>query len=334
MSQQLLNQAGVFTYNAMNALNALLASQGIVTQGNVWWVRPGTGTDTLDQGGGQTPARAFKTLAFALTQATANQNDVILLCGESNTAANTTDYQSSNLDWNKNGVHLIGLNAGNLCSPRSRIACASTGATFANLFTLSASGCLIAGIEFYQGAGLTTLSAAQICATVTGSRNTFLRCAISGIGDTTVDYAGSCSLKVTGNENTFDTCYIGLDTVIRSSATYEAIVTGTAARTWFKNCSFESYTSLTTFRAVSVGTSVDRWVRFDDCEFGAAVGITGVAVPAGTLGVTTLNGQVRVINPKLFGYALLVSGGSTAVKVLAFQNATTVQGVGASAASS
>ena len=79
---------------------------------------------------------------------------------------------------------------------------------------------------------------------------------------------------------------------------------------------------------------MDRWVRFDDCEFGAAVGITGVAVPAGTLGVTTLNGQVRVINPKLFGYALLVSGGSTAVKVLAFQNATTVQGVGASAASS
>ena len=335
MSQQLLNQAGVFSYNAMNALNALLASQGIVTQGNVWWVKPNSGTDTLDQGGGQTPARAFDSLHFALTQAKAGQNDVILYCAESNTAANTTDYQSSNLDWNKDLVHLIGINGGNFCAPRSRIANAAAATSFAKLFTVSASGCLIAGIEFFQGAGATTLSAAQTCVTVTGSRNNFVNCAICGIGDSTLDYAGSNSLTDTGSENTFQGCYIGLDTQVRgTAATYEVLISGTAARTQFIDCQFASYANSTAWRAVSIGTSVDRFVRFVRPIFSASVGLPGVAIPAGAIAVTTMNGQVQVIQPALFGYALLVSGGSTVVKVLAFQNATTVQGVGASAASS
>ena len=212
-----------------------------MTQGNVWWVRPNTGTDSLNANGGQTPATAFKTLSFALTQATANQNDVILLCAESNTAANTTDYQSSVLTWNKDGVHLIGINGGSFCSPRSRVSNPGTGASFANLFTLSANGCLISGIEFFQGAGSNTLSAAQTCVTVSGSRNAFVNCAISGIGGTTVDYAGSNSLTVTGTENTFQHCFIGLDTSVRGTAAVsEVYVSGTAARTIFDSCHFVS----------------------------------------------------------------------------------------------
>ena len=335
MSQQLLNQAGVFTYNAMNALNALLASQGIVTQGNVWWVRPGTGVDSLAAGGGQTPASAFKTLTFALAQATANQNDVVLLCAESNTAGGTTDYQSSVLTWNKDLVHLIGINAGSFCSPRSRVSNAAASNSFANLFTLSANGCLISGIEFFQGKGATTLSAAQTAVTVSGSRNVFVNCAISGIGDSTLDYAGSNSLTVTGDDTTFINCYIGLDTQVRgTAATYEVSIAGTAARTRFVDCEFASYANSTSWRAVSIGANVDRFVKFIRPVFAASVGLPGVAIPAGVFSVSAMNGQVQVVQPALFGYGLLASGGSTLVKVLAYQNATTVQGVGASAASS
>ena len=334
MSQALLNQAGVFTYNAMNALNALLASQGIVTQGNVFWVRPRTGTDSLQGNWGQTPAQAFKTLAFAYAQCTANQNDVVVLCAEGNSAANTTDYQSSVLTWAKDLVHLVGVNAGSFCSPRSRVANASAAASYANLFTLSANGCLIYGIEFYHGAGSNTLSAAQTCVTVSGERNRFVNCAISGIGDTTMDYAGSNSLTISNSENVFQHCYIGLDTVIRSTAAAECIISGTAARNLFEDCHFGSYTSLTTFKAVSVGTSVDRWVKFKTCEFSVAVNVASAATPTGAIGLTTMNGQVYVIQPALFGYALLTTGGNTYLKVLTFQNATTVQGIGASAASS
>ena len=333
MSQQLLNQAGVFGYNAMNALNGLLASQGIVTQGNVWWVKPNSGTDTLDQGGGQTPGRAFRTLNFALTQAVANQNDTILLCAESNTAGNTTDYQSSVLTWNKDLVHLIGINAGSFCSPRSRIAPAAAATSFAKLLTVSANGCIISGVELFQGAGSTTLSAAQAAVTVTGARNNFVGCAISGIGDATLDYAGSNSLTVSGNENSFTDCYLGLDTVIRGTAAAEVILSGTPARTLFRRCHFASYTSLSTFKSLSVPVGADRWVKLEDCTFEAAQNITGAVAPTGAIGITTMNGQVMVNRPAVYGYGLLVTGGNAYVKVLAYQNATTVQGVGASAAS-
>ena len=300
--------------------------------GSVFHVKPLSGLDTND---GLTPATAFKTLAAAQTAATAGQNDVVFLHAESNTAASTTDYQSAALTWAKDMVHLIGVNAGSFCSPRSRVAPLSTAAVFANLFVLSANGCLIQGIEFYQGAGLTTLSASSTCVTVTGERNVFVGCAISGIGAAGLDYAGSNSLTINGGgENLFKNCYIGLDTVIRSTATYEVLVTGTAARTVFDGCHFASYTSLTTWRAVSIGTAVDRFVKFTDCTFEAVQNAASSAVPAGTLAVTTLNGQVFLIRPALFGYALAVSGGNTYVKVIAAQAATTTQGVGASAAAS
>lgn len=332
--QSLLTSGGAFTYQDRDIINQALASLGIVTPGNVWWVRPYSGTDSLNgTNAGLTSQTAFKTLAFALSQATADQNDVVLLCAESNTAAKTTDYQSANLAWSKNGVHLVGVNAGTFCSPRSRISNASAAASYANLFTLSASGCLIYGIEFYHGAGSNTLSAAQTCVTVSGERNRFVGCAISGIGDTTLDYAGSNSLTVSNSENIFQHCYIGLDTVIRATATYEVSIT-TAARTIFEDCHFASYTSLTTWKAVNVASTADRFVKFRDCEFEAVQNISSAAVPTGAIACASMNGSVMVIRPALVGYALLVTGGSAYVKTLSWQNATTVQGVCASAAAS
>jgi hypothetical protein len=76
---------------------------GIMTQGNIWFVKPYTGSNSND---GKTPSTAFKTLAGALAAATANHNDIVYFCQENNTASETTDYQSVNLNWNKDGVHL------------------------------------------------------------------------------------------------------------------------------------------------------------------------------------------------------------------------------------
>jgi len=150
------------------------------TQGKYIFVKPYSGVNGND---GLTPATAVKTLAYALSLATANQNDVVFLLAESNTAASTTDYQSSNLDWNKDGVHLIGVNNGTMIGQRSRIAPLSTATAFANLFTVSANNCLIANIEFFQGAMATNPSAASTCVTVSGQRNRLVNCQISGIGE-------------------------------------------------------------------------------------------------------------------------------------------------------
>jgi hypothetical protein len=308
----------------------LMAAAFVPTQGNIFFVNPFSGNDT-NPGSITAP---LKTLAQALALATAGQNDIVYMLANSNTASQTTDYQTANLNWNKDMVHLIGVNGGPMIGQRSRVAALSTVTAFANLFTLSANGCLIANIEFFQGQMGTNPTAASTCVTVSGVRNRFQNCQISGIGHSDLDDAGSNSLTITGDENIFQHCYIGLDTVIRATATAECILSGAPARTIFEDCVFASYTSGSTFKAVSIATTVDRFVQFKDCVFYTSENITSAVAPTGAIGITTMNGQVQVIRPSVFGYSLLSTGGNAYVKVLAFQNATTVQGIGASAAAS
>lgn len=330
-SYPMQTDGGALTQKTLNSLISMVNAV-FGTPGQVWWVNPKTGNDQND---GQTPQTAFATLAKAHASAADGNNDVVYLVAASQSASLTTAYQGSALTWSKNLLHLVGVNAGSFISQRSRVATLASAAAFANLFVVSGSGCLFWNLEFYQGAGSTTLSAAQTCVTVTGVRNRFLNCTISGIGDSTLDYAGSNSLTISSaDENIFQHCYIGLDTVIRASATNEVIITGTTARSVFEDCTFASYTSGSTFKAVAIGTAVDRFVQFKNCTFYTAENITSAVAPTGAIGITTMNGQVQVINPAVFGYSLLSTSGNTYVKVLAFQNATSVQGIGASAASS
>lgn len=290
------------------------------TQGKYIFVKPYSGVNGND---GLTPATAVKTLAYALSLATANQNDVVFLLAESNTAASTTDYQSSNLDWNKDGVHLVGVNNGTMIGQRSRIAPLSTATAFANLFTVSANNCLIANIEFFQGAMATNPSAASTCVTVSGQRNRFVNCQISGIGDTTLDDAGSNSLTITGSENIFQHCYIGLDTIIRATSVTEVVLSGTPARTIFESCHFETYTSGSTFKMVTVPTGADRFVKFLDCDFHAVQNITSAVAPTGLIGITTMNGAVIVKNCYLYGFAQYVTADNAYVQMLGFNGLAT-----------
>ena len=90
----------------------------VVTQGNVFFVKPRTGNNNAD---GKSPASALKTLVEAQARATANQNDVVYMMAEGNSAANTTDYQSVAFDWAKDGVHLLGVDSGPFIGQRARI---------------------------------------------------------------------------------------------------------------------------------------------------------------------------------------------------------------------
>lgn len=273
-----LNQQGQFPaattvvdpvfYNAVQSLIGA-SNAPILTQGNVWWVRPATGSDSNN---GQTSATAFKTLAAALSAATANQNDIVLLCAESNTASGTTDYQSATLNWNKNLVHLLGVNDGPALSQRSRIAFASTYNTASNLFTLSASDCLIANVAMFMGIAGTNPLGGML---VTGQRNVIRRCHIAGIGNAANDIAGAYSLNLSGaEENVFEDCVIGLDTVpLSAQANSQILITAnvgvSATRNLFRNCMILQYAAHATnplfLRAAA--TTIDRWLRFHDCIF-------------------------------------------------------------------
>ena len=270
----LLTEAGVFTYQARDAINSLITSQGVLTQGNVWWVRPISGNDAND---GKSPASAFQSLSAALSAATANQNDIVLLCAEGNSAAATTAYQSALLTWNKDLVHLIGINAGPLFSQRSRIAFAAgyTGAT--DLFDLTANGCRIEGIEFFMGVASANPTG---CLTVTGNRNHFVRCHIAGMGNAANDISGAYSLQLKGaEENLFEDCTVGQDTVQLGAGTSNSVMLFSnsagvgCTRNYFRSCRFLLNTSSTTvclfLRAVA--SSMDRETVLEDCLFMVAI---------------------------------------------------------------
>lgn len=268
-----------------------LSSMVLPTQGNIWWVRPRTGNDNNS---GQSSVDAFQTLAAALNAAVANQNDIVFLASENNTASLTTAYQTSTLNWNKDSVHLIGVNDAPMIGQRSRVALQSAYATASNLFTLSANGCLVSNIEFFEGVASVLPTG---CFKLTGQRNHILNCQISGMGNAANDIAAAYSLSLTGaSENLIEECYIGLDTVTLGAAANSQILCASAAvRNILRRCMVVTYTNHATnnnFLRAATG-SLDRWLRFEDCIFmnpidAASTNLTQAFIVASDAGGTVL----------------------------------------------
>lgn len=311
--------AGALTSQTLQSLQAMVNAI-FGSPGQVWWVNPFYGSDSNN---GQTPATAFATLAQAHASASDGNNDIVYLMANSNTASQTTSYQSSGLTWSKSLLHLIGWNGGPMLGQRSRIAPLATAATFPNLVTLSGNGCLFANLEFFQGATATNPSTASTCVTVSGQRNHFVNCQISGIGHSDLDDTGSNDLTVSGSENLFEDCYIGLDTIIRTSALAGVVMSGTNTRNMFRRCFFVAYTSSTSYKFMTVATGTDRWLRLNDCDFAAIPNLASSAIPTGAIGITTMNGFVVVKNPALFGVAQIVTADNAYVVVLGLNGLAT-----------
>lgn len=280
---------GAITLPTLQTIQAIAAGV-FPTQGNVYVVNPRTGNDN-NPATFQSP---LKTLAAALAAATPNQNDIVYLCAAGNTAGNTTDYQTSTLDWNKDLVHLIGINSGPQLGQRSRIAFQAAYATASNLLTVSANGCLISGIEAFAGVA-SALPTGSV--KITGQRNRFVNCQLSGMGNSANDIAGAYSLFLSGAaENVFDECYIGLDTVTLGAAANSQILCGSAAtRNLFRNSKVATYTNHATnnnFLRCPTG-SLDRWLIFEDTQFinpidSASTNLTQAAIIASDAGGSVL----------------------------------------------
>jgi hypothetical protein len=209
--------------------------------GNIWHVRPRLGSDV--NASGKNWQSAFKTLRRAKEVAVANQNDVVLFAGEGNASANCTDYQNGLLTWDKDLVHLIGVNSGVSNSPRSRIAFTAAYAAATDLFKVTAHGCYFQGIQFWEGVASALPTG---CMTITGRLNKFKNCHIVGIGDAANDIAGAFSLNLKGAiQNEFEDCVIGTYTTSAGAASggnSQILYTGTgsaatcSAGNRFKRC--------------------------------------------------------------------------------------------------
>ncbi len=263
---QKIDQTGAFLAATADIINRNFAQAGITTQGNVYWVEAGTGQDGND---GSSPATALKTLNAALGRCVEGHNDVVLLCGQSNTAGLTTDYQNETLAWNKDLTHLIGINSGPLLSQRSRIAFTAAYNTASNLATVSADGCLISNVQFFEGVAGTAPTG---CVKVTGTRNVFNGVHFAGIGNDANDIAGAYSLFLDGAaENVFNGCGIGLRSIARgTAANSEILIDSDATDNTFNDCfifaMIEHATNHPLVKLVDA-TSIQGFLNFNNAQF-------------------------------------------------------------------
>lgn len=225
--------------------------------GTSYFLDPTNGSDSND---GKTPAKAFATLPYAYSQLTANKNDVLFYI-----ANNTSITLSAQLDWAKDYTHFVGICAPVGAGKRARIFQLST-ATGIDLLKVSGNGCIWKNIYAFHGVADAT---SKICMTVTGERNYFQNCHFAGIGNVTMSVAGAASLKLTGSENVFNNCQIGLDTISRDADPSEILLDGGASRNVFEDCLIYGYASAAGYASVILAdaTAIDRYLWFKNCLF-------------------------------------------------------------------
>jgi len=215
-----------------------------------------------DDNTGMTFQAPLKTVAEALSRCVTNHNDCVVMVG-----GPTADYPTAAIDWNLDYTHLIGLSA-DLPGMGQRCRIVNDADNdLATLFTLSGDGCIIKNVQFFDGKDEAEDGA---CVLVSGDRNLLQNCYVAGMGNATAlgpfHRAGSYSLKVTGSENTFQDCTIGLDTIVRDAANHELIVNGPRNR--FKRCDIRSNSVTAGKFLVKIDASVDlRDIQFEDCLF-------------------------------------------------------------------
>lgn len=289
---------------------------GSFTTGDVYFVRPSGGNSANR---GTQPGDAITTVSAAHTLMTADNQDIAYLIAESNSASSTTDYQSATLTWSKDCTRLIGINSNGLLGSRSRIAQLSTATGIAPLMTWSADSSLMAGIHVFHGVDDSTSIGGL---NVTGSRNYFYRNHIASMGNTTMaqSVASVYSLRVSGDENLFEECVIGVDTIEQGTG-QQLLLAGGGTRNTFRKCIFQTSmgAGLSDHFFVTVDADgIDRWTLFEDCTFinntqqGIFTTMTeGMSVAAGT----SPTGQVILKNCTFVGCTDIVATNTGGTRV-------------------
>lgn len=242
------------------AVTEYLALMGIPRgpYSNVFIVDPVNGSDSNP---GTTFQRPLLTIAAAYALCTTNQNDCVLVVG-----GPTQNAPAAAIDWAKSYTHLIGL-SGDLPGVGQRTRIVGTAAVdSAYIVDFQGSGCIVKNIQFFQGNDAASDSGAVI---VSGSRNHFLNCFFAGMGHATAAArAGSYSLKVTGAENAFERCTVGLASMLRAAANAELWLTGECNRNKFIDSEIVSWSVTAGKFLVKLDASaVPYTLTFRNCIF-------------------------------------------------------------------
>jgi len=291
---------------------------GPLTEGPALWVKPGSGSDGQS---GKRPDRALALLSKAQTLMSADRNGVIYLVSEDNSASGTTNrIEGATFTFSNDGTKIVGISSGGMIGSRARISNTADTTDVSPLMTWSASNSAMHNVHIFYGEA----DAGDLgCFNVTGERNYFYRCHFGGIGDTTQDAAGAYSLRVSGDENLFEDCVIGIDTIGRgSAANSEILFAGQATRNIFRNCLILTYADAATHQFIIAGaSSLDRWVLFENCTFINPVDATATNMTEAFDTNASMGGSIILKNCTLVGATeweagdtgnILIDGGTPA----------------------
>jgi hypothetical protein len=213
-----------------------------------------------DNNPGTTWENPLLTLAAAEDKCVDNHNDAVLIIG-----GPTQNNLAAALVWDKSYTHLIGL-TGDLpgIGQRARITSA-TDAAIGVTITLSGSGCIFKNLNIQNENVANADSGALL---VAGMRNYFKKCFISGmLSSVPAGRAAAYSCTVTGPENFFDDCAIGVSTIERTAHNAELILSGAnCKRNYFRKCKILSQSVDPGKVLARIAAATEIWqLEFEDC---------------------------------------------------------------------
>jgi len=259
--------------------NEIAGMLGLPYVGDIFYVDPTGGSDGNP---GTSQGDALATVSAAYAKCTSGKHDVVIIAPTGGTGRAT---ETSAITWAKRFTHLIGSAAPLMQDHRAGISFGAGGS-----LTVSENGCIFKDIT------LTSSVDTDVTVTVTGDYNAFL--GVDFRGTTNATSIGSTpwrALVLTGaEENLFESCSIGADTMLRSAANASLELKTAATRNVFSNCFFPVYTddAAAVFVIADSAADVDRFAWFKNCTFHNAsfsnsttmtVGMTIHAAVGGTI---------------------------------------------------
>lgn len=285
--------------------------------GNVYFVDYRNGSDGNI---GKDKRKAFKTWSKAYDAADSNNNDVILIDGDSEILEDTK------ITWAKNRIHTVGLGGGFLTGQRSRISNSTDGITEAVNSTLEVSG---VGNTFsnLKISNINTNAASIACMIDSGEANVFNNCSYMKFSDLNV--AAVADVICRSDSTTYMNCEIGFDTLVQSAAraTFWLKNSGGTRAKHLKmyNCHFVCSSSAATKSHILVAntSSLAFHNLFENCRFLNSL--------VGSLSAAALNDAITSVSGLLEGNMLFINPVTDALELCsAVTDQVKVQGPGMS----
>ncbi len=256
---------------------------GIPHVGNIFYVDPTNGNDTTNAGKRQDDA--FATVGKAEDKTTAAQHDVVVMAPEGGSGRTS---ETATIAWDKRFTHLIGSAAPTQVNARAGMGFAasiSPGITFSNNGSI------------FRNFTVATFEDNNVLASVTGNVNYFGGVHFIGMGNATAgdDVAGRSVTLTAAEENVFDGCTFGIDTVTRGGAANSSLeLTGNCPRNIFRNSLFPMFAdgATVTWVLANTGNCYERFLLFENCKFLNPDNASSTTLTVGMTLSSTGNGDI------------------------------------------